>query len=438
MSAIYTWACFFLWIGFTTQNKTPDVAVTCIVSEDCVLPCSFQAGNKEIIEWFRQDVVIYKFERDKKKDADDDDDDDDSDEDDDSSEEHLEHFEHEQLAGRATIVPHLISRGNATLILRRTVLKDRGTYRCHVNTTKGQHNAKVILKVEAPIRGLSLELTRLSGYEEMKCTVRNVFPSPRVTWATEPPTFEDLRPVTRMLADKQGLYTVDSRLKRIKGQPDLIYICKVTTSYGGPSWTASLREREIRGTQGRDLTIPCYAPHYLNNPSLHWSFSNGEDPSHILTYDSQTGDSDSTSPWDNHVELDGFRVPFGDGSLRLMDPKPSEHTGSYTCVFSLPYNTHTERTDVTIDSPFGKAQTAEAASHWWIVGLVILGLVLALTGMLVYLKMRGSASKPRNDPEEVTELHLVKDAPADLNESSAFAVGGTNGQSGHQTGTQLT
>lgn len=111
---------------------------------------------------------------------------------------------------------------------------------------------------------------------------------------------------------------------------------------------------EIRGTQGRDLTIPCYAPHYLNNPSLHWSFSNGEDPSHILTYDSQTGDSDSTSPWDNHVELDGFRVPFGDGSLRLMDPKPSEHTGSYTCVFSLPYNTHTERTDVTIDSPFGE------------------------------------------------------------------------------------
>lgn len=110
-----------------------------------MLPCSFQAGNKEIIEWFRQDVVIYKFERDKKKD---DDDDDDSDEDDDSSEEHLEHFEHEQLAGRATIVPHLISRGNATLILRRTVLKDRGTYRCHVNTTKGQHNAKVILKVE--------------------------------------------------------------------------------------------------------------------------------------------------------------------------------------------------------------------------------------------------------------------------------------------------
>ena len=111
---------------------------------------------------------------------------------------------------------------------------------------------------------------------------------------------------------------------------------------------------EIRGTEGRDLTIPCLAPPYLNNPFLHWSFSNGEDPSHILTYDSLTGRSVSSPPWDSHVELDGFRVPFGDGSLRLMDPKHSEHTGSYTCVFSVPHSTHTERTDVTIDSPVGE------------------------------------------------------------------------------------
>lgn len=95
----------------------------------------------------------------------------------------------------------------------------------------------------APIRGLFLELSRLSGYEEMKCSVHDVFPAPRVTWTTEPPTFEDLRPVTRMQADKTGLYSVDSRLKRLKGRPDLIYICKVTSAYGGPAWTASLIER---------------------------------------------------------------------------------------------------------------------------------------------------------------------------------------------------
>ncbi|KAM9337405.1 CD276 antigen [Symphorus nematophorus] len=428
MSAIHTWACFLLWISFATQDKTPDVTVTCSVSEECVLPCSFKPGDKEVVEWFRQDTVVYKYQRE------DDSDDDDSD---DSSE---ENYEDEQIAGRASIFPHLLSRGNATLVLRRSGLKDRGTYRCHVSTSKGEHNAKVIVKVEAPIKGLSLELSRLSGYEEMKCTVRNVFPPPRVTWATEPPTFEDLRPVTRMLPDKHGLYTVDSRLKRLNGQPDLIYICKVTTSYGGPTWSSSLREREIRGTQGRDLTIPCYAPPYLSNPFLHWSFSNGEDPSHILTYDSQSGRAVSSPPWDSHVELDGFRVPFGDGSLRLMDPKHLEHTGSYTCVFSLPHTTHTERTEVTIDNPVGHRSISDAPSYWWTVGLVIAVLVLALAGMLAYLKLRGSTPKPRNDPEEVTELHLVKDSTAsrNLNESSPLTVDGTNGQSGLQSGTQLT
>lgn len=111
----------------------------------------------------------------------------------------------------------------------------------------------------------------------------------------------------------------------------------------------------IRGTQGRDLTIPCRAPPHLDNPLLQWNFSNGEDPSQILSYHMQSGRSTSSPVWNNHVELDGYRVQIGDGSLRLMDPRHSEHTGGYTCVFSTPYNTHTEHTDVTIDDPAGES-----------------------------------------------------------------------------------
>lgn len=106
-----------------------------------------------------------------------------------------------------------------------------------------EHAVNVLCVFAAPIQGVSLELSRLNGYEEMKCSVGNVFPAPRVSWATEPRTFEDLRPVTRMLANKQGLYRVDSRLRLFNGQSNLIYICKVTPSSGSPAWTASLRER---------------------------------------------------------------------------------------------------------------------------------------------------------------------------------------------------
>lgn len=432
MSAIFTWLCFLLWISFATQDKTPDVTVTCVVSEECVLPCIFQPDSQETVEWFKQDQAIYKFERDS------DDDEDKDDGEDDNSEEHIGF---EQLAGRASVSPHQISRGNATLILRRSTLKDRGTYRCHVRTSTDEHNVKVIVKVEAPIRGLFLELSRLSGYEEMKCVVRDVFPAPRVTWTTEPPTFENLRPITRMLADKMGLYTVDSRLKTLEGRPDLIYICKVTTSYGSQPWTASLREREIKGAQGRDLHIPCSAPTYMSSPSLRWSFSNGEDSSHIVSYDSRSGESVSTPPWDSQVELDGFMVPFGDGSLRLMDPSHSAHTGSYTCVFSMLHSTHTERNAVTINGPAGqRGHSTGGPSHWWILGLVIALMVLALAGMLAYMKLKGRNLKGRSDPEETTELHQVKDSAADsgLTDSSPLTTGGTNGQSAIQTGSQLT
>ncbi|KAG7524541.1 V-set domain-containing T-cell activation inhibitor 1-like [Solea senegalensis] len=401
MSATHTLACFLLWISFASQDKTPDITVTCFVSEECVLPCSFTPGGEETVEWFRQDVAVYKFEQNE------------NDDDGDTKRSSEEDSDDKQLAARASVSTHLISQGNATLIVRRSGLKDRGTYRCHVRTSTGEHEAKVILKVKAPIRGVHMELTRLSGYEEMKCTVRDVFPAPRVTWATEPATFEDLRPVTRMLADKRGLYTVDSRLRLLNGQPDLVYICKVTTSYGGPVWTTSLKEREIKGAQGRDLTIPCSAPSYLSSPSLEWSFSDGEDPTHILSYDGHSGRSTSVPLWEGHVELDGYKVPFGDGSLRLMDPKHAEHSGSYVCKFLTPFKTHTERTNVIIDDPVGQRSTAAKPSHWWVFGLVIAGLILALAGMLAYMKLKGSGKKPKNDPEEVTELHSVREPRAD-------------------------
>jgi len=123
----------------------------------------------------------------------------------------------------------------------------------------------------------------------------------------------------------------------------------------------------IRGSGGQDLTLPCSAPPYLNRPLLQWSFSNGLDSSPILAFDSRSGASVAAPPpWGDHVELDGFRVPFGDGSLRLMDPEPAEHTGSYTCVFSLPRNTHTERSHVAIDDPIGEVarQRGLAAVVW--------------------------------------------------------------------------
>uniref|UniRef100_A0A3Q2QJQ8 Ig-like domain-containing protein n=1 Tax=Fundulus heteroclitus TaxID=8078 RepID=A0A3Q2QJQ8_FUNHE len=366
----------------------PDVAVTCFHLEDCVLPCAFQPGGNETVAWFRQDALLYRFDRNGSK----------------------ESLRLQQLAPRASITPQQISEGNASLVLRRAVTKDRGIYRCHVQTSAGEHKAKVILKVIAPIQGLFLEHFRLSGNEEIKCSVQDVFPAPRVTWATEPPTFENLRPITRIQTNHNGLFSVESRLEKLKGRPDFIYVCKMTSSYDASAWTSSLREREIRGPEGRDLTLQCQAPTYLNKPALYWTFSRDNNSTLILSYDSRSGRRVSLPSWDSHVEL--YNKPeFRDGSLRLMDPKPSEHSGTYTCEFSVGHSKHIERIRVTIGEPPGprSGDQMEKPSYWWIFGVVAAVLVLVLVGVLAFLKLRGRYKKPRGNPEEETELNRVKD-----------------------------
>ncbi|XP_054915462.1 V-set domain-containing T-cell activation inhibitor 1-like isoform X2 [Poeciliopsis prolifica] len=399
MSALFTWACLLqllqllqlllllLWTGSAAQDKTPDVAVICSNSEDCVLPCYFQPGQNEMVQWFRQGALVYRFDRNGSEEA----------------------FTLPEVADRVFVSAQQISNGNATLTLRRSAPQDRGLYSCQVQTSGGQHTAKVIVKVEAPIRGLFLEHSRLSGYEEIKCSVPDVFPAPRVTWATEPPTFEDLRPVTRKHVKENGLFSVDSRLTKLKGQPDLIYICKMSTSYSRSTWTASLREKEITGTEGRDLTIRCLAPTYLKNPSLYWTFSRGDNSTLILSYDSQSDRKVSAPSWDGHLDLDVYKAKFGDGSLRLMEPRHPEHSGSYACEFSEKFSRHVERIRVTISGPHGQRAAVEKPSYWWILGVVAAGLVLVLVGLLAFLKLRGRDKKPRAHSDEETELNRVKD-----------------------------
>ncbi|XP_029516733.1 V-set domain-containing T-cell activation inhibitor 1-like [Oncorhynchus nerka] len=388
MAVTYTWTCLLLWISISTQTTIPDAHVTCVFLEECVLPCSFQTDRDEVIRWLKQEVPVHSFQR------------------------GGEWSEHEQYAGRTSLFTHLVSRGNASLHLRGCGPRDRGRYKCHVRTSAGVHEAHVIVRVEAPVRALSLELSRLSGYEEVKCTTRHVYPAPHVAWATDPPTAQPLRPITRKLADRQGLYVVESRLRRLNSQSELTYICTVISSYGSQTWTASLREREINGVEGKDLTIPCHAPPYQPKSSVSWSFTNHNEEALILTYDSQSQLSSASAPWEACARLDVLRVPLGDGSLQLVNPVSLEHTGTYTCVYSSPQNTHTEHTGVNISAVTGERMRSHEESRWWIFAVVVAVLALALTGILGYLKVRGDQSKPRKRPEETSEMKPMKETTA--------------------------
>uniref|UniRef100_A0AAV2L253 Ig-like domain-containing protein n=1 Tax=Knipowitschia caucasica TaxID=637954 RepID=A0AAV2L253_KNICA len=384
-----------LWVDVSSQNKPEELHVSCLVGRLCVLPCTLPSSALQCLQWFKQDSLILNL----------------------SSELQPQPAPSDPLSGRATLSRADLSRGNASLLVRDSAPRDRGRYRCRVKTAAGDQDQDVIVKVQAPIRSLSVELSRLSGYEEVKCSVRHVFPPPRVTWSTEPPTFQDLRPLTRKQLEDSGLYAVESRL-RTMGQGERVYVCTATSPYGGESWSASYRHRDVRGVEGADLTLPCFSPSFLNARTLSWTFSHSNSSSHILTYRVDSGEATSAPEWSGHAELDGYRVQLGDGSLRLMDTS-EKHTGRYSCVFSSDRNSHTERLEVTVTGT-GKHSSPEQPSYWWLVGLLVGLLVLTLVVLLVYNKIRGGLSKPKSDAEEATELHPVKGA------DSTPSTGGSN------------
>uniref|UniRef100_A0A4W5MWL0 HERV-H LTR-associating 2b, tandem duplicate 1 n=1 Tax=Hucho hucho TaxID=62062 RepID=A0A4W5MWL0_9TELE len=324
-------------------NLFTDAHVTCVFLEDCVLPCIFQPDSDEVIRWLKQEVPVHSFQR------------------------GGEWSEHEQYAGRTSLFTHLVSRGNASLHLRGCGPRDRGRYKCHVRNSAGVYvNLRLQLCVciyiiwcVAPIRALSLELSRLSGYEELKCTTQHVYPAPHVAWATDPPTTQPLRPITRKLADRQGLYAVESRLRRLNSRSELTYICTVNSSYGSQTWTASLRERgithshtlfcislkafcnlslslsEINGVEGKDLTIPCHAPPYQPKSSLYWK--DKVPASQGLTvhsyYYSRDQLKQQNQPYRGRTALFNDQIPKGNASL-LLRGLTLQDQGRYKCYTS--------------------------------------------------------------------------------------------------------
>ncbi|KAJ8413151.1 hypothetical protein AAFF_G00091470 [Aldrovandia affinis] len=332
MAMAHVLACTLAWILALTDGKIPDIRVTCLFSEDCMLPCSFKPTGEEVITWSRQDVSVHSFLHDR-----------------DQLDKQYVHYR-----GRTSLFPEQITHGNASLLLRLCNTRDRGRYRCHVTSALGQQESFVIAKVEAPVRALTLEMTRLSGYEEIKCSSQDIYPAPHVWWFTDPPApLDALKPTTRKTANKNGLYSVESKLRKLPGNVSDIYtyFCTVNSSYDMQPWRASLQERVLTSEEGGELTIPCLAPMALHNFTLAWTFTRANEPEDILTFDSQTGQT--SNHWTGQARVDQNHVLSGDGSLLLQSPRNMEHTGIYTCTFSVSRNHHLVHACVNITTIAG-------------------------------------------------------------------------------------
>ncbi|KAK7120721.1 hypothetical protein R3I94_020646 [Phoxinus phoxinus] len=359
-----------LWIFSLVECKVPVVRVTCIVSEDCILPCSFTPNNGDVnVKWYKQDALIFSIQ---------------------SAEQRLSNDQVRLFSD--------VSKGNASLLMKQVDTRSKGRYKCVVNNVTETY---VIATVEAPISAIFIN-TDPSGL--IRCSTKDVYPAPQVQWSTKPSLPPAaLQAITRMAPGGKGLFTVESVLKQQNNSLDHIYVCNITSKYGTQTWTASLKLQEISSSEGQDLIIPCRAPKDLQSFSLVWTFTTVNKTTDVLEYDSRTHKSSRSR---DHGELEEENALKGDVSLNLQKPVGSKHSGIYTCALSGAKTRHLIQTRVVFTSKQGKDFLKY---NLWMLGIVA-GLIALLAITLVIKKYRAKSKRNQEKAEQDAEMQSLNSA----------------------------
>ncbi|XP_056095618.1 CD276 antigen homolog [Rhinichthys klamathensis goyatoka] len=358
-----------LWIFSLVECKVPAVRVTCIFSEDCILPCSFTPNNSDVnIKWYQQDALILSLQPRHSND-------------------------------KVWLFSDNVSEGNASLLVKQVDTRSKGRYKCVANNVTQTY---VIATVEAPISTIFIN-TDPSGL--IRCSTKEVYPAPMVQWSTKPSLPPAaLQPITRMAPGGKGLFTVESVLKQQNNSLDHIYVCNITSKYGTQTWTASLKLQEMNSSEGQDLIIPCRAPKDLQSFSLVWTFTTVNKTTDVLEYDSRT--HKSSRSWD-HAELEEENALKGDVSLNLQKPVGSKHSGIYTCALSGAKTRHVIQTRVVFTS--SRQGKDFLKYNLWMLGIVA-GLIALLAITLVIKKYRAKLKRNQENAEEDAEMQSMNSA----------------------------
>ncbi|XP_049448139.1 HERV-H LTR-associating protein 2 [Epinephelus fuscoguttatus] len=317
----------------------PDANVTCIIPEDCILPCSFRPTGTVVIHWYKQQIPVHSYYYNKDQFG----------------------LQNKHFSGRTCLFNSHIPHGNASLLLRRVKVQDKGRYKCYTSTRKGNQEIFVNLEVKALIQSVNMEMTD----EMVTCSSHNIYPLPQVTWATDPPSAQEaLENSIIKTTDHKGLFTVESTLRILGNVSNYTYFCSFIAADKTQVWTASGKNQEsITQEEGHALSIPCIAPHSPQNFSLTWTFTSSIEPTVILRYDTKT--RHTFDLWEGQAELDQDLLLLGDGSLLLHKPDIEEHSGTYTCTFSGLQSRHVVQTHVNITVASINVDEQSVQRSWW-------------------------------------------------------------------------
>ncbi|CAB1341014.1 unnamed protein product, partial [Coregonus sp. 'balchen'] len=285
-----------------------DVHVTCVFSEDCVMPCSFQPGSEEVIHWLKtedKDLTVHSY-----------------------------YYSTDQLKQqslryrrRTALFNDQIHKGNASLLLSTLTLQDQGRYKCYTSTIRGNQDSLIDISVE--VRLVDIQLSD----DIITCSSKDIYPEPKLTWSTDLPFDLPLDPGTiqpSTKVDDQGLYNITSTKQFSR---DRTNICTVTSGTRGE--TATLRQQDpVQCSPSSEVSIPCRVPQSDNLTfNLTWRFNQ------IVTILSATYTQGTPQMYINDQWKEQVQNMSESGSLQLHRLTVI-HQGNYSCELSTSRDTH--------------------------------------------------------------------------------------------------
>ncbi|XP_006809145.1 V-set domain-containing T-cell activation inhibitor 1-like [Neolamprologus brichardi] len=346
---------FFLSFFWTFANC--DVAVSCDLKDNCILPCQFQPGPEEVIHWMTENIAVHSFYYNKDQLG----------------------SQNQRFKGRTSIFKDQISSGNASLLLKNVNSQDGGRYRCYTSTTRGNQELFIQLTVDVPVQNVNIEQ---SG-ESIICRSEGISPEPTLTWSTDPSSSIESKPSVQQNGQ---LYSISSSLTRSEIDAGLNYTCTVSTRKSRRTATL-FKLNNVTGSES-ERTIQCSDSKSPVTRFI-WRF----DHSQIIVTESEVGGSYTASEeWRPYV-----KSVSETGSLTLQNLS-TDKKGIYTCEL------------INVDETLIKStflQITEEKSHKaMIIGVVLAAITtLAVIAAIVLLRVckNKTAKKNKNKDDKNNE-----------------------------------
>ncbi|KAL6462714.1 hypothetical protein MHYP_G00291360 [Metynnis hypsauchen] len=302
-----------LWsLALTTGDDT----VTCLFSQECVLPC--KSDYHKIIHWQKLDSQnpsnVHSFF---------------------SGRDQLAH-QNETYKERTSLFSDQVSKGNISLILKRVRTQDKGRYKCYTAIDSANKEAFVSVNVRAPIKSVDIKMTD----NGITCKTSEVYPKPIISWTinrTSQNTFTQ-----HPEEDSRGLFSLTSTVPAQPVQDSLTYTCSISLEDRTQTYTASMKQDKTEIDLGQDITILCPG-------------SQGETGNLTLTFGSSTVlsyNSETSQPADI-IQWNGIEVKVtSEGNITLHKLDNKRYAGTYTCEKTTTQSRQLIQTSVQIRTAF--------------------------------------------------------------------------------------